>query len=146
MRWYRGLYLGEGLEDKKEKLIEKIEKSAGTPGIYVVTLAANGTDLFDIFSTDYLLQPVLHGHCPMVVGLCKGYEEAVEMATSIALEGYRETGSFAVLPFLKGRLTEGEELAWEYPSEHLRLHHKISFAYLYERLRDMILHGFKRNG
>lgn len=120
MKWYRKLYLGDGIRKSKEELMKKIETGAGLPGIYVLTLASNGWDLFDIFSSNDLMQPVLHGLCPVIVGLASGYDEAVEMAKDIALESYQKTGAFDICAYLQSRIPEGEKFIYEYPMEKLR--------------------------
>ncbi|MDO4632323.1 MAG: hypothetical protein Q4B01_00530 [Eubacteriales bacterium] len=101
MRWYRNLYLGEGLEKKKDRLIRKIEQGRGVPGVYVITLASNGTDLMDVFAADYLMQPALHRSCPMILGLCRGRDEAVDLSVEIVLDMYRQTGGFRLPEYLK---------------------------------------------
>ena len=40
MRYYKHLYLTEGLEKKKEKIIRKLEAGKLQPGVHVITLAA----------------------------------------------------------------------------------------------------------
>ncbi len=120
MKWYRKLYLGRGLEGKKDKLIKKLECNAGAPGLYVVTLAANGKDLFDIFSADMLLIPVTHGHCPLIVGLAKRKKEAIEMTEEIIMSCWRETGKFDVWAYLKGQAEMDGEAIEEYPMDKLR--------------------------
>ena len=39
MRYYKHLYLTEGLEKKKEKIIRKLEAGKLQPGVHVITLA-----------------------------------------------------------------------------------------------------------
>ena len=39
MRYYKHLYLTEGLEKKKEKIICKLEAGKLQPGVHVITLA-----------------------------------------------------------------------------------------------------------
>lgn len=103
MEWYRDLYVTEGVHQKKQTLIEKIEKKAGLPDICIVTLAANGRDLFDIFSSDLLFQTPLHGHCPMIVGIAKGKEEAVDLAVKLVLAAYRQNGDFDIRKYLRNQ-------------------------------------------
>lgn len=119
MKWYRELFLGKGIDDK-EKLIRRIETNAGCPGVYLVTLAANSRDLFDVFSADLLMQPVLHGHCPLIVGAAKGKQNAVEMAAQMALGAYEKNGDFDVRRYLRERVADGEDPVYEYPMEQLR--------------------------
>ncbi len=127
MKWYRDLYLDKKIRQDKEKLIKKLETNTGVPGLYLVTLAANERDLFDIFSSDLLLQPVLHGHCPLIVGLARGYSAAVSLATGIAMETYRENGDFDVQKFLQSRIPDGEDMVYEYPMEHLKKRKRSRF-------------------
>lgn len=128
MKWYNRLYLGSGLEGKKEKLIRKLECNAGVPGLCLLTLASNGKDLFDIFSADYLLQPVLHGHCPMIVALTKSHEEAVEIAIQITMEAYEKTGTFDVKSYLLSCVPESEDPVTEYPMDRLRPRRRSLFG------------------
>lgn len=123
MEWYRRLYLSDNLKEKRSKLISMIEKNAGTTrlhGIYLITMAANGTDLFDIIRADFLLQPVLHGHCPMIVGMADDYDEAVDMAKDIILATYERYHNFDVYTYLKENITDGEEISYQYPMEKLK--------------------------
>lgn len=101
MKWYRNLYLTESIRKDKQTLIEKAEKNAGLPGIYLVTLAANGQDLFDVFSASQLLQAPLHGHCPVIVGMAKGRDEAIDLALQTALEAYERNGDFNIRKYLQ---------------------------------------------
>ena len=115
MDWYTGLYVSDDLKEKKDKIIDKIEHGAGTPGIYLITLASNEKNLLDILSADQLLWPVMHRLCPVIVGMTRSYDEAAELAASVILEAYKETDSFRVEPYLRSRLKEGEDFTIHYP-------------------------------
>lgn len=128
MKWYRDLFLGDGVGQDKEKLIKKAETRAGMPGVYVVTLAANGRDLLDIFSADRLFQPTLRGRCPLIVGMAKGRRSAVRLATDIALGAYRENGDFDIARYLAGRTADGEDPVYDYPTEHLKKRTRFGFG------------------
>lgn len=101
LNWYEPLYLGPQASKKKEKLIRRLNIGAGTVDVYVVTLAANGTDVFDIFSAAYLKQPPVRRNLPMIVGLACGHGEAVELAVSIVRECYEKTGGANVREYLQ---------------------------------------------
>ena len=115
MDWYTQLRVSEDLEKKKDKIIDKIEHGAGTPGVYLITLASNEKNLLDIFAADQLLWPVMHRLCPVIVGMTKSYEKASEMAAALILEAHEKTGSFRVEPYLRGLLAEGTEFTVHYP-------------------------------
>lgn len=120
MKWYQKLYIGKKIKKDREQIIKNVETGVGMPDVFLITLAANERDLFDIFLADFLFQPVLHGHCPMIVGVARGWHEAVDIATGIALEAYRENGDFNVRRFLQNRIPDGEEMFYEYPMEKLK--------------------------
>ena len=128
MKWYRNLYLGKGIRQPKEQLIKKVETCAGLPDLYLITLAANGRDLFDVFLADFLQQSVLHGHCPLIVGMARGRRAALKLATDIALDAYRANGNFDIPGFLAESVEAGEEMVYEYPMEKLKKKKRFGFG------------------
>ena len=115
MDWYSRLYMDDKLAEKKEKLIHRIEHAAGTPGVYLITLASNEKNLLDIFPADQLLWPAMHRLCPVIIGMTRSYEGAVELASFVILESYKKTGLFHVDTFLRQRLEENEPYVVPYP-------------------------------
>lgn len=105
MIWYEDLYVGESIVHKTKKIKWKIRHNAGTIDIYVISLASNEENLLDIIPSRELLQRGYPRRKMFVVGLAKGYEEALEVASSIVEEVYRQTGGFRVREYLreKGR-------------------------------------------
>lgn len=100
MRWYDDLYVGESIIHKKSKIKWKILHNAGQINIYVITLASNPKNLLDIIPSQELLQKAYPKKDLYVVGLAKGYDEALEVAASIVDEVYQKTGGFAVADYL----------------------------------------------
>ena len=49
MRYYKHLYLTEGLEKKKEKIIHKLESGKLQPSVHVITLAISEKNAKNIF-------------------------------------------------------------------------------------------------
>ena len=115
MDWYTGLYVSDDLKEKKDKIIDKIEHGAGTPGIYLITLPSNEKNLLDILSADQLLWPVMHRLCPVIVGMTHSYDEATEMAAAMILDAHKEIGAFRVELYLRNRLRTDEDFAIHYP-------------------------------
>ena len=108
MTWYEDLYVGESIVHKTSKIKWKIRHNAGQLNIYVISLASNEANLLDIIPAQELLQK---GYCKQdmyVVGLAKGYDEAVEVAVSIVDEVYRITGAFDVRSYLRQRRCASE--------------------------------------
>ena len=127
MKWYGNLYLGSGLEGKKEKLIKKLETNAGLHGVYLLTLAAAERDLFDVFSADVMLQPVMHSLCPMIVGLAKSKQDALDIAIDIINKTYEETGGFDVKQYLLSHVQQDVEAVVEYPMNRLKPRRRLFF-------------------
>lgn len=100
MVWYRELYVGESIVHKTNRIKWKIRHNAGQVNIYVITLASNTQNLLDIIPAQELLQKGYPKKDICVVGLAKGYAEALEVAVSIVEEVYRSTGTFAVRKYL----------------------------------------------
>lgn len=100
MIWYDKLYVGESIVHKTKKIKWKIMHNAGQIGIYVITLASNRQNLLDIIPSYELMQRGYPKREMVIVGLAKGYNEAVEVAASIVDEVYRNTGTFAVRTYL----------------------------------------------
>lgn len=111
MTWYEDLYVGTSIVHKTNKIKWKIRHNAGQLNIYVITLASNEHNLLDIIPSQELLQKGYPKKHLYVVGLAKGYEEAVEVAVSIVNEVYDRTGTFAIRDYLaekqKRKETEG---------------------------------------
>ena len=74
--------------------------------VWVITEAANGEDQFDILSSAWLKQRAVRKKLPMIYGIAKGYEEAVDLMVQMAEETYRETGNGDILRYLKSRCSE----------------------------------------
>lgn len=108
MVWYENLYVGESIVHKTGKIKWKIRHNAGQINIYVITLASNAQNLLDIIPSHELMQKGYPKEQLCVVGLAKGYDEAVGVAVSIVEEVYRETGAFAVREYLAGKAQSRE--------------------------------------
>lgn len=100
MNWYSELYIGEGAKPKAKKIIRKLKMNAGQTDIYLITLAANGTDMLDIINSAYLKQPAVRRNLPMIVGIARGYEEAVSLVQQMLTETYEETGGYRIPEYL----------------------------------------------
>ena len=103
MEWYDELYVEESIRQKEKKVRWKIRHNAGQINIYVITLASNPQNLLDIIPSHELLQKGYPKKGLYVVGLAKGYDEAVDVAVSIIDEVFHETGAFEVAAYLKAK-------------------------------------------
>ena len=104
MKWYGKLYVGPEAVKKQSKIIWKLKCGAGMLNIYLVTLASNGKDLFDILPSHLLKQKALRRDLLMIVGIAVGYEEAVDLGVVIVEETIQKTGGTDVRQYLKDKL------------------------------------------
>lgn len=106
MKYYKHLYLSEGLEKKKDKIIQKIEAGKILPGIFLVTLAPDEKNQLEIHRYILLLQPVFHREELLVVGISKDYEGALELVEEITQEVYNKTKSADIRSYILDREQE----------------------------------------
>lgn len=105
MRYYKHLYLAEGIK-KKEKIIRKLEEKKLQMNIHVITLARNEKNQLEIYNSMVFLQPDFPYDDFFVVGLAKGYEDAVEMVEEIAREVYNKTKGADIRSYILEREQE----------------------------------------
>ncbi len=105
MRYYKHLYLAEGIK-KKEKIIRKLEEKKLQMNIHVITLARNEKNQLEIYNSMVFLQPNFPHDDLFVVGLAKGYEDAVEMVEEIAQEVYNKTKGADIRSYILEREQE----------------------------------------
>lgn len=96
MTWYKEFYVGESIAGKKEKVKWKILHNAGQVDIYVIALGSNPDNLLDIIPSWELMQKYYPKSDMLVVGIDKGYENAMELAGKIVMDVYNKTGNFKV--------------------------------------------------
>ena len=78
----------------------------------MIAFASNENNLLDIIPAQELLLSGYPKRQLYVVGLAKGYDEAVEVAASIVDEVYRATGTFDIRGYLAERKKRRED-AWQ---------------------------------
>lgn len=101
LKWYKKLYIGDNAKKKASKIIWKVNHKKPQFDIYLITLAANPSNLLEIISANQLLQKTPRRLCPMIVGLADGYEEAVELVQQVIEMTYREQGNTDVRRYLE---------------------------------------------
>lgn len=104
LNWYKNLYVGNHAEKGVKKTIWRLNHGAGVIGYYLITLPAGEKNQLEIISSAYLKQKTLRRICPMVVGIAKGYDEALLLVQQIVSEVYEETGTARVREYLEERI------------------------------------------
>ncbi len=98
--WLDDLYMDDTVRKKGKKYKQIIEKRSfwqklpWKRSFYLITLANNGDNLFEILNTDQMFFRYYEYHKLYVVGVAANYDSAVEILRKIMTEGYKETPSF----------------------------------------------------
>ena len=101
MRWYRKLYVSEAIGDKAGRIKWKINHNAGTVSVYVISFASNPDNLLDIIPAWQLMQKGYPKKDLKIIGLAKGYDDAIALVQQIVEETYANTGDVDVWSYLK---------------------------------------------
>lgn len=91
MKYYRHLYLSDGLEKKKDKIIRKLQKNKLQYDLYLVTLPETEQNQLEIYNSALFKQPDYPVKELFVIGLAKGYDTALELVEEITRTVYNET-------------------------------------------------------
>ena len=94
--WYKELFVGEQAEESREKIISNICEHKFQTGIYVIFLAVNGKDIFDLVPTFMLSEDSYKGRDIIILGIAKGKEEAKELSRQMIMNVYEQTGGFMI--------------------------------------------------
>ncbi len=100
MYWYSRFWIGPSIKEKKWIICKRIQYNKLQRGIYVLTLASNKNNIIDIYPSYVLLQPYYKRQKLIVVGIAKGYEEAINLVKDIIEHIYKETGSVNVRDYI----------------------------------------------
>lgn len=101
LTWYNNLYIGHNAKRDAKRAVRRLNNQKPVIGIHLVTLASNEKNQLDIISAYHLLQPVVYRRCPMVVGIARGYDEAVELVAQITEDALSHTGEADIRNYLK---------------------------------------------
>lgn len=107
MRYYRHLYLAAGLEKKKDKIIEKLNRNKFQVSIHLVVLSENEKNNLEILNSVLLLQPDYPKDNLFVAGITKSYDEALELVEKITQEVYDETKGTDIRKYILDKEQEG---------------------------------------
>ncbi|MBP5384963.1 MAG: hypothetical protein J6Y57_08335 [Lachnospiraceae bacterium] len=99
---------------KTEKLVKKIRRAfssgAGMTGIYLITIASNEKDVFDVFSVMLLKQRGFRHRDYDVIGIAESEEAAFSLVARIHDDYFRAFGSYdGIRQELLRRLHEQEK-------------------------------------
>ncbi len=94
LHFYRNLYTTEKLSDQKNTVIWKLKHRAGMVSTYVIMLATNGQDVFDICHSAVLMQDYYSKLDLYIIGIANGKREAMQLVSQIVEDIHVKTGSY----------------------------------------------------
>lgn len=101
IRWADKLYLSEDLIKKKKRIIKSIENNNLNFETYVIMLASNTDNLFDIINTNELQFPYYLKKDNYILGIAGSRGLAMLLVKDMIEEIYNKTGSFLVREYFK---------------------------------------------
>ena len=96
IRWHDNFYVSEAAEKKKNKIISSIKSHKLQFGAYVITLAANGRDVFDLLPAYMLSSDGYHGRDIEILGIAEGKSDAIELAAHMIEDVYNKSGEYHI--------------------------------------------------
>ena len=100
MQYYKYLYVGENLTDKKEQIIAKLDENKFMLNTYIIALARGEQNHLELFNAALLKQGLFSKNNLFVVGIADGYEEALEVVEEITKEVYDNTKGADIRSFI----------------------------------------------
>lgn len=101
LTYYPGLYLGEGISEKKlDKIKKKLRTKPLAANVFLIAAAHNPNDQLEIFDARLMAQHYYEDYEVYVVGIASDYEEAVGLVEQIVQECLRERGDCALKEYL----------------------------------------------
>jgi hypothetical protein len=108
-KFFCDLYVSEGWEERKLKLIKKLQKNKLQPSVYVITLSQRKQNHLEYYSSLLLKQHIFDNASLFIVGIANGYDGALSLIERIAEEAYEKTGEVNLRKFLLDRQEEFEK-------------------------------------
>lgn len=108
MYYYKEMYLDQALEKKKEKVIRKLESGKIQIGVSLIVLAQGEHNQLEIIDTLLFAQPSYPKRDLYVVGMAKGYDQAVELVETMVSDVYQETGNVDLKAYFQKKERAGE--------------------------------------
>ena len=106
MKIYKNLYVSDGYQKKKEKLIQKMKDGKYPLSAFVLVLIENGPNQMEFYPTAMLYQGYLTADNLYIVGLAESYMDAVYMVEEITREVYESTGTADICSYMKSQEIE----------------------------------------
>lgn len=94
LKFCEQLYVSDSIKPKVNSIKLKAYSGIGMTGITYIMFSSNNKDIFDIYPASYFKQKKLRKRDFLVIGIAKNKAEAMEMVTSMIMEGLSYSDSF----------------------------------------------------
>lgn len=101
MKWLSNLYVSKSIGGRAGRIKWRIDHNAGTLRVYLIAFASNPDNLLEIIPAWNLKQKAYPKRGLKIIGMAKGYDEALELVRDIIDDTYQSTGTVDVWKFLK---------------------------------------------
>lgn len=101
MKWAKRLFISDEAKQKKTRTIWKLKRGKSVFGVYVITLSANPANQLDIFESSSLMNKRYPKDDLVVVGIAKGYDDALELVNKMAQKTVDITGDTDIRAFVR---------------------------------------------
>lgn len=102
LKWMKNYYIGNDVKNPT-RIRARITAGKFVPDIYIVTLSDNPGNILEILPAGMLMQRGARSICPLIIGMARGKEGAIQMVQDIIEKVYAETGDFKINDYLKNR-------------------------------------------
>ncbi|MFV0364003.1 MAG: hypothetical protein ACK5LL_13100 [Suipraeoptans sp.] len=90
MRFIDNLYVSDNIKKKSSKIINKINNDKYPNDIYIIYISNNPNEQLEIISLTMLKREHIKEVEYFVVGMSKGYDEALELVEDITKDVYKK--------------------------------------------------------
>lgn len=109
MEFYTNLYIGESFEQKKDKIIKKLQAGKFQFSCYIIALTENPENQIEFFDSILLSQRNYKKLKLFVVGLASCYTEAVELVQKMTEDTYSHQGNANIRGYILEQQKEFDE-------------------------------------
>ena len=102
LKWMKNYYVADDVKNPT-RVRARITAGKFVPDIYVVTLSDNPGNILEILPACMLIQRGARAICPLIIGMARGKDGAIQMVQDIVREVYTETGNFKIKEYMKNR-------------------------------------------
>lgn len=100
MKFYKNLYVSESLTDKKDEIIQKLKQKKIQFNCYIILLTENPENQLEFYDSLMLKQKNFKKDHLFVVGIAKGYDEALSVIKEITEDTYQAQHNADIRKFI----------------------------------------------